>query len=84
MEWNESARKLAVWNMSDGIDVYDVQDGPSFFAKMTSKITRNYAIQLHFLDDDTLVSGSDNGLILVASIARKAVLLKLKHESFRK
>ncbi|KAF5333828.1 hypothetical protein D9611_015150 [Ephemerocybe angulata] len=43
MEWNEESRRLAIWNLYDGIDVYEIQ---ATFAvrpiKISLKIERNY------------------------------------------
>ncbi|KAF6741023.1 WD40-repeat-containing domain protein [Ephemerocybe angulata] len=84
MEWCEEARKLAVWNLDDGVDVYDIQD--TLIAtpiKIPLNVKRLFPIQVRFLTEEMLVIGSDNGTVVIASILSRSVIKKLRHEDMR-
>ncbi|KAF5317236.1 hypothetical protein D9611_003619 [Ephemerocybe angulata] len=84
MEWDEGSRRLAIWNLYDGIDVYEIQ---ATFAvrpiKISLKIERNYVAQIRFLTEDVLVVGSDNAVVQIVSIQNQSVIKKLKQNSKR-
>jgi hypothetical protein len=84
MRWNDDCHKLAVWNMEDGIDVYELNHGPVRTSRITMKIIRNFTIQLSFLDEGTLAVGSDRGVVFVVDIAKRRIVRQLNHESYRK
>lgn len=83
MDWHEEARLLAIWNLEDGVDVYRVdRDFIPLPRKVCLNIRRNYVIQVQFIDADTLVVGSDNGVVLIVNLTSLSVVMKLNHENF--
>lgn len=62
-----------VWNLHDGIDVYKVEERPVFEYTLDIDINEksNYPVQMSFLSDTTLVSGSTNGEVLVWDLKKR-------------
>lgn len=83
MDWNESSRRLAVWNLSYGVDIYTIEGRQlGHRASIPLKIRVNYAIQVRFVDEDTLAVGSDSGAILLLNIPQRAVTARLRHVEY--
>ncbi|KAF8988383.1 hypothetical protein BDQ17DRAFT_1257700 [Cyathus striatus] len=64
MTWSESSRQLLIWNLFDGIDIYDVTNRPIWSGKLKFMIQRNFVVQMAFTTSDCFViTGSDTGAV---------------------
>ncbi|KAM6491158.1 WD40-repeat-containing domain protein, partial [Amanita muscaria] len=78
--WSEESQTLLVWNLYDGIDVYRIDKGPIWIAKLAMNISRNMVVQMSFVSEPNYaVSGSDNGDVYVWDISTHSPQQVLHH-----
>ncbi|KAJ3526829.1 hypothetical protein NMY22_g10014 [Coprinellus aureogranulatus] len=80
IDLHQGSRRLAVWNLSSGVDIYTI-DGDQLSPRVpiSLKVKRNYTMQVRFIDEDTLAVGSDSGSVFLVSVQQKSVLARLRH-----
>lgn len=78
--WSKTSQKLAIWNLMDGIDIYNVSDRLSRVGKLRIPIKHNFPVQVAFgAQDSTVVSGSDSGEIYIWDLKSEKPLQILIH-----
>ncbi|KAI5986645.1 WD40-repeat-containing domain protein [Pisolithus albus] len=84
MAYHDGTKMLLVWNLIDGFDAYQLVDEPNnrllHIRHFRVKIRRNRICQLQFdLDGKTVITGSDNGRVVVWDISTGKQLQVLHH-----
>lgn len=78
--WSKTSQKLLIWNLMDGIDVYNVSDRLLWVGKLRVPIKHNFPVQVVFgAQDSTVVSGSDSGEIYIWDLKSEKPLQILIH-----
>jgi hypothetical protein len=80
MTWNEPTRTLFVWTLQSGVGIYTLNERPEFVGEFPMLIQRNFPIQICMLGNERVACGSDNGEVLIWSVADRQVLSTLKHD----
>lgn len=57
---------LAVTNLTDGIDIYDVHTG-ELVSAIEYPLGERYVVGVAFLNDDTVVAGHSRGMMVIAT-----------------
>ncbi|KAH6869079.1 WD40-repeat-containing domain protein [Coprinopsis sp. MPI-PUGE-AT-0042] len=71
--WDEDTRILLVWTLQDGIMVYRIEERPVVLADLMMEIERNFPMQMCFVGEGIVATGSDNGEVLVWDLAQAEV-----------
>jgi len=82
--YHESAAKLLVWNLLDGVDIYRLTDQPTshlvFVRKLRVKIRRNQINRVQFdVSGTKAICGGDNGEVSVWDIENGELIQTLPH-----
>ncbi|EAU85001.1 hypothetical protein CC1G_04097 [Coprinopsis cinerea okayama7 len=86
MAWSEDLRLLCIWNLTDGMDLYKLEDAaaarPLYQRRIPVAIHRNLPFQVTFLSRYGLACGSDTGEAFIWDCGDEAkVLQQLTHTS---
>lgn len=67
-----SRKLLAITNLIDGVDWYSVED-QDFRCTTEYELGNNYMIDVAFLDETTVITGSGHGRLIIANHMEKHV-----------
>lgn len=85
--WSAPSRRLLVWNLVNGLDMYQVSNGITLARTFVVRIRRNHVKQVDFAQNDSLaVCGGDRGEVYIWEISSGKQFQVLLHGSgqFRK
>ncbi|KAI5983196.1 WD40-repeat-containing domain protein [Pisolithus albus] len=82
--YHEGSKTLLVWNLIDGIDVYQLMDcslySLKFVRHLQIQIRRNRICHVQFdLDGKRAITGSDNGQVLIWDVNSGQLVQALRH-----
>lgn len=78
--WSPETRLLLVWDLVDGMDVYQIVDRPVFVRKFSMKIMRNNVKQVEFgWHGKYALCGSDTGEVHVWDIQDGVQISSMQH-----
>ncbi|KAG6370203.1 WD40-repeat-containing domain protein [Boletus reticuloceps] len=81
---HDATCRMAVWNLRDGIDLYQISDNPTgqltFVRKFRVRIRRNLIASMQFdIEGKRLFSGGDNGEVCIWDVETGLVAQVLSH-----